>query len=749
MFRKRLQCLGISLFATVVTVVSLCPVAEAQVNVPYKRPTELWSVPKEIASTHFTVTIEGKTTPVMHAALNDYFLNFEGGPKLEISVTADKDDYWKKGVEVQPWRLGIRPTIEGRTIKFILDGPQKISISRPGDFLSQAEMLYLFANEREATVPLRAHPGLQYFGPGVYHQNLNAVSGGNIYLAPGAVVFGGLNIWGEDHVKVFGRGVIVYDGPQNPANDDGYMHKKNWHCITMDNAHDVIVEGITCVVRSRTWQIQMKGTQTVRFDNIKVIGANAGNANADGMDWLDGSGNTIVTNSFFRAADDVFALQDSWEGYGPVAFAVDGKPVSNIRVDTSVLSTSISNIVRAGWPGKSFRGGHFRMEDSDIIHGGIGGCGIPFAVMEIWADPDSRGKSGDFAFSDVRMDDWYSLVNVEQQPVEGVSDVTFQDIFGMESPSTVPSVLKGHVHGVVFDNVLLGGTLATRNSDIPVKVYDGADQPKYEATGPVIRIVDTSGLVQPHKYIKLEAMLEDGDAKDMIYTWTFGDGTTATGPKIEHEFPDTDGTLHDGSGRFRVLLHGVDAKGRNGWAYDPVVVANALKPAHEFTSSTEDGLHYRYLEMDAPELDALAPKADGSPNGVNGVSTTFSVTQAKARGENYAIEFDGYVDVPADGGYTFTMMSNDAGKMMIDGALVATAKTPFPQFCGSVGNAVQSVMGSVALAKGKHRILVEETHTTGVDGFKVLWQRPGTANVEIPPDALSHVARVKGVVPTE
>ena len=750
MHRNYLRCLGISFVAVAAVVASLGARAGAQVKVPYKRPAELWPVQKEMASTHFTVTIEGKTTPVMRAALNDYFLNFEAGPKLEISVTADKDDYWKKGVEVQPWRLGIRPTVSGRTITFTLDGPEKISISRPGDFLSQAEMLYLFANEREATVPLRPHPGLQYFPAGVYHQNLNAVSGGNIYLAPGAVVFGGLNIWGEDHVKVFGRGVIVYDGPQNPANDDGWMHKKNWHCITMDNAHDVTIEGITCVVRSRTWQIQMKGTQTVRFDNIKVIGANAGNANADGMDWLDGSGNTIVTNSFFRAADDVFSMQDSWEGYGPVAFAVDGKPVTNVRVDTSVLSTSISNIVRAGWPGKSFRGGHFRMEDTDIIHGGIGGCGIPFAVMEVWADPDGRGKNGDYNFSDVRMDDWYSLVNIEQQPVEGVSDVTFQDIFGLEMPSSVPSVLKGHVHHVLFDNVVLGGTLATQNADIPVRVIDGADKPKYTATGPVIRIVDASGLVKPHQYIKLEAALEDGEAKDMVYTWTFGDGTKATGPKIEHEFPDTDGTLHDGSGRFRVLLHGVDAKGRNAWAYDPVVVANALKPAHEIETTTDDGLHFRYLEMDEPALEALAPTAEGVVPGVSGVSPTFNVASAKARAENYAVEFDGYVDVPSDGGYTFTLMSNDAGRLKIDGALVATAKAPFPQFCGSVGNAVQPVMGSVALAKGKHRIFVEETHTKGVDGFKVLWQRPGTPNVEIPADALSHVASVKGVAqPTE
>jgi len=62
------------------------------------------------------------------------------------------------------------------------------------------------------------------------------------------------------------------------------MHKRNWHCIVMDQAHDISIEGITCVVRSRTWQIQMKDSRNITFDNIKVIGANAGNADADGMD---------------------------------------------------------------------------------------------------------------------------------------------------------------------------------------------------------------------------------------------------------------------------------------------------------------------------------------------------------------------------------------------------------------------------------------------------------------------------------
>jgi hypothetical protein len=161
-----------------------------QVDVSAQR---LWPVPAEIASTHFTVTINGLSTPVMHAAANLYFLNFEARPHhvVRIIITADRDDFWSAGVEVQPWRLGIRPERNGKIIAFDLNGPAKISISRPGDFLGNAEMLYLFANAPETGVPAAAGPLLQYFGPGVHRENIDAVDGGRIYLAPGAVVLAG------------------------------------------------------------------------------------------------------------------------------------------------------------------------------------------------------------------------------------------------------------------------------------------------------------------------------------------------------------------------------------------------------------------------------------------------------------------------------------------------------------------------------------------------------------------------------
>lgn len=696
----------------------------------------LAEVPAEIASHHFTVSIDGQSSPVMHAAQNLYFLNFAINPRkrLKISVTADRDDFWAKGVEVQPWRLGIRPRREGRTITFQLDKPAKISISRPNDYLGDAEMLYLFANAPEADAPKGPAPGVRFFGAGIHRENIDAASGDTIYLAPGAVMFGSLNIWEVDKVRVFGRGVIVYDGPQNPKDDDGWMHKRNWHCIVMDKAHEISVEGITCVVRSRTWQVQMKDSRGIRFENVKIIGANAGNANADGMDWL-GGGDTIVKDSFLRAADDIFAMQGSWEGYGPTAFAVNGEPVTNVTIEDSVLSTSISNVVRAGWPEKNFEGGHFVMRDSDVLHMGMGGCGIPFALMEIWADPNGRGRSADFRFEDVRLEDWYSLTQL-MEPVEGIDKVQFKDVFGVELPSMVPSLLKGRVTGTSFDNAVLGGALLQSDADVPVNVTEGAGEPVYVAGGPRAEIRFAAGLIRPGKKVKFEAVTPAGlPTEKWTYEWSFGDGSRATGRKVKHKFPDTAGTLWDGSGRFRVLLHITDAAGRTGWIYAPVIATEMLKPAVSGEQRLP-GLVYRSFAMERPELAEI--ESAGS-QAATGVSARFEAAGLRPRAEGYGISFDGFVDAPADGGYSFTLLSNDAGRIAIDGQVLGETPAPCAQVCGLKGNAVRQVTGTIALAKGRHRIAVVETHSVGEEGFRVWWRGPGmSAAKEIPPAALSH-----------
>ncbi len=658
----------------------------------------------QILSNHFVVTVDGRPAQVLHAALNLYFLNITAARHHRIAVTAPTDDFWVRGVEVQPWRLNIRPQVQGRTLTFDLEGEAKLTLSRPNDFLADAEMLYIFSNPPEPPPPAASTPNLHVYPPGIYRANIDAHSGDTLYLAPGAVLFGSLNVWQVNHVKVFGRGVLVYDGPQNPADDDGWMHKPNWHCIGMDKASDISIEGITCVVRSRTWQIQMSDSHRIVFDNIKVIGANSGNANADGMDWL-GGGDTVVRNSFFRAADDVFALQSSWSGYTPEALAEEGLPVSNILIENTTVSTSISNIVRAAWPKKNFEGGNFRMRDSDVLHMGLGGCGIPFALMEVWADPDGRGQSSGFHFDNLRMEDWYTLFQLRQSS-PGIRDVTFTDIMSPEQPALVPSVVQGSVSGVMLDNVVTAGSVIALPSALPVETVAAPD-PLLADTGPAVQLRPVTGLVRPGSKVHLEAMVAAGQPSPLQYTWLFGDGTTAHSRKATHRFADTGGTLQDGSGRFRVLLHVTSAAGRSTWLYQPVIVSQSLQPA----VAPRAGIEYTYTEL--PGITR------------SGTVATIDLAAVPHRPEHYALTLEGDIDAPVDGAYTILTIANDRATVTLDDRLVVQSPAPFAQVCGLTGNAARPLALYAALARGKHRLKVSEQHDAGQDDLRVLWQGPG------------------------
>ncbi|WP_446745185.1 PKD domain-containing protein [Silvibacterium acidisoli] len=683
-------------------------------------------VPEEVRSTRFDIRIDGQPAQVTHAAANYDFLNFDLKGKAKISITAPTDDYWSKGVEVQPWRLGIRPFVQGRTISFTLDHPVKLSIARPGEHLAGATMLFLFANALETDAPAPNDPHVRYYGPGIHRESIDAKAGDNIYLAPGAVVFGSLNIWQVENVKVWGRGTLIYEGTQNPNDDDGWKQLKNWHCIGMNDAHHVSISGITCVVRTRTWMIQMKDSGQVTFDNVKVIGGSDANANQDGMDWL-GGGDTVVRDCFIRAADDVFAMQGNWDGYDHAAMIAPGHDVSNITVENSVVSTSISNVVRAAWPEKVFNGTNFTMRDSDVIHGGIGSCGIPFALFEMWATNGATGHSSGFHFDNIRLEDWYSLAQIEQ-PNPSIGDVTFTNIWSIENPSLVPSTLLGDIDGVRMDHVRIADRIVTNNAELPITAIGGAKDPVY-TPGPVHAAFSyTRGAIRPKDRVAFDASASGPHIRR--YQWSFGDGTTDTGRKVHHEFVDNSGTLWDHTGRYRVILTVTDDAGHTDSIYQPVAVSDVVRSAN-LDAGRQAGLKYRYFETAAlNDLKMATPKSEG-------IVPTFETTVRK-RDDNYGMVFTGFLDVPADGGYTFTMLARDGARLEIDSTIVAENPAPFAQVCGSAGNAVQTAGGSISLRAGRHPLRVSMTHTSGPHDFRVLWQGPGVPLATLPPESLTH-----------
>ena len=690
-------------------------------------------IPDVLRSEDFVVTLNGQPVPVVHAAASYDYVNFAITGSVDIKITARDAGFWNAGVDVQPWRLGIRPTRKGNTIRFHLKRPADLAISLPQDFLNDARMLFIFATPPVAPPPKGKN--VHVVPPGLHEGNINPKNGEIWYLDPGAVIQGSINLWHVNHVKILGSGVVLYDGPQNPDSDQGWMQRPDWHCIGALDSHDVEIRGVTCLVRSRTWSIQMKDSTGFVYDGLHVIGGNPGNANQDGMDWL-GGGDTIVRNSFFRTSDDVFAMQGNWDGYGEAAMVHPGHEVANILIENSELSTSISNIVRAGWPQKTYSSHHFTLRNSDVLAGGIGACGLPFALFTYWGDKGASGDQSDFTFENLFLDDWYSLVQMKQEN-PALHHFIFRNIWALGQPPLTASLLAGDVYDVHLSNVKYGQQRVDQDSRVPLSVQDGAAKPIYDSAAGVQASFSVQGTaVIPGQRVRFEATKQK--IRHVRYTWIFGDGSKANGRRVRHRFQDALGTElngdREGSGSFRVLLHVENKRNPNeqDWAEQPVIVVGRWQSAQPDVQ-VKPGLHYQIYPGTWKNFPDFAQEVPAN------IGVTSTLKMADTGGfSHYAAVWDGYVIVPTDGGYLFHLMARDGAKLYLDGQVVAQTGTPFAEVCGSPGNAVRYAAGAIGLRAGKHRFKLEALQTMSLGTPQLLWEGPGIPLGAIPAAAFVH-----------
>jgi hypothetical protein len=692
-------------------------------------------VPPEMRSTAFTVTVNGKPVDVAHAAASYEYVSFDITGPVTVEITAAEPGFWEKGVDIEPWRLGLRPVRQGQTIRFRLAGPAKLSISRPGDFLNHAKILFLFAGAPPPPMPRKQE--IHVYLPGVYHGSLNPKSGEIYYLSPGSYFYGSLNLWQVHDVKVLGRGTIVYEGSQDPNSDEGWMQKPDWHCIGALEAKNVEIDGLTCIVRARTWSIQMKDSFGFRYNDLRLIGGNTANANQDGMDWL-GGGDTVVNDSFLRASDDVFAMEGNWDGYKDEDMVRPGHDVNNITIQHSVLSTSISNVVRAGWPQKIFNSKSFTLRDSDILHGGIGACGQTFGLLGFWGAKGARGDHSEFNFENLFVDNWYSLLQLEQEePV--VHGVTLRNIWALDQPPLAESTITGKVADVSLDNVKYGQSRVAGNAEVPLTVSGGAPAAEFVAQhGLAAEFAVDPPVFAPYQQVTFTAQ----PARGARYTWLFGDGNQATGRVVRHRFLDADGTELDGAdfgvGRFRVLLHveqiGGDPDSTNqDWTAHDVVAVARWHDAASIAGVTLPGLGWQIFPGEWTELPNLVNEhAVFTGDGPNIHADPQGFTR-------YAAAWDGFIDIPADGGYTFHLLARDGARLVIDGVELARTGPPFAQVCGSPGNAMRYDRGSLGLRAGRHIFHLEGLHSVSQGAPRLLWEGPGLPLTDVPAAAYSHL----------
>lgn len=225
--------------------------------------------------------MDGTPAAVFFAAMNLHFVSFDFKGQAEVEVTINPNDYnrhdgqtyprpeefWQEAAVVRPMPRGVRPKTEGTRVTFSITQPGQYSIERPGTSDFEDEVLFVFANPSERNIPDPNDPNVIWLGPGIHQRSVDLASNQTLYLASEAVLSGAINAWNAENVRVAGRVVVVYAGPNARNFDSGWMVRPNWRPLTTHNVKGLAVEGVTFVNRSRTWSLQFRRTTDSTFDN--------------------------------------------------------------------------------------------------------------------------------------------------------------------------------------------------------------------------------------------------------------------------------------------------------------------------------------------------------------------------------------------------------------------------------------------------------------------------------------------------
>ncbi len=116
-----------------------------------------------------------------------------------------------------------------------------------------------------------------------------------------------------------------------------------------------------------------------------------------------------------------------------------------------------------------------------------------------------------------------------------------------------------------------------------------------------------------------------------------------------------------------------------------------------------------------PDFTTLTPKSESLEAG--------GVMPKNVAKDSFALLYTGYIDVPADGVYTFFTEANDGANVLIGKRLV-------------VDNTAES-MGSVGLYAGRHPIEIQYWEKAHEEYLRVFWSGPGFERVPLPASVLS------------
>jgi len=163
----------------------------------------------------------------------------------------------------------------------------------------------------------------------------------------------------------------------------------------------------------------------------------------------------------------------------------------------------------------------------------------------------------------------------------------------------------------------------------------------------------------------------------------------------------------------------------------PVYTAEYIKQQPfkpENVGETQKGLGYQYFVFNEPvrsttQLFGMKPEATGV---VDNFKYPFENEKLPGR---FGLIFNGFIDIPHKGIYTFIVNSNDGSTLYVAGQLVVDND-------GTHG--AYEKMGEIALSPGLHKIQLNYFQDGGGKVLEVKWNKPGSKVEEIPASILYH-----------
>lgn len=403
----------------------------------------------------FRVRVGGREVFVHACAAGAYAPFGLTGP-VEVEIETARNF---REVKVRPTSRGIEPQVDGRRIRFRLDGPDTLSVELDGDI---ARPLFLWADPPETDRPSPDDPNVRYFAAGRVHEPgmIELRSGQSIYIEGGAVVRGLVRADGATGITIRGRGIL--DGSTFPRG------KGRQRMILLEACEDVRIEGIG-VVDSASWTVVPTACRHVRIEGVKI--ANASPCD-DGFD-LVGCQDVDLRHCFARTKDDCVAIKAKAAGSGDTPGETN---VADVCVRESVFfNAEWGNALEIGYETRCDEMRDITFLDNDVIHVGEErhSSGAVFSIHN-----GDRATIHNVRVEDLRVEDAREkLIDIKvlfarysRDPQRGhVRDVLLKDIHVLDGPVPV-SIIQGYdgkhrVENVTIENLRVHGQVVDNFTD--------------------------------------------------------------------------------------------------------------------------------------------------------------------------------------------------------------------------------------------------------------------------------------------